>query len=68
MFVAFAAYLQKKLGMEFANNIRYPPYTAKKEGWLKFLMGTKLKKGPKIPWGYITLGLSLVVGYAAFFR
>uniref|UniRef100_A0A2C9K1W9 Aldehyde dehydrogenase n=1 Tax=Biomphalaria glabrata TaxID=6526 RepID=A0A2C9K1W9_BIOGL len=36
--------LEKSLAMDSVNNIRYPPYTDKKLGWVKWIMTKKPKK------------------------
>ncbi|KAK3792234.1 hypothetical protein RRG08_035989 [Elysia crispata] len=38
------AVLEKSLGMESANSIRYPPYTEAKLGWAGWIMKEKIKK------------------------
>lgn len=38
------AVLEKSLGMESANGIRYPPYTESKLGWANWIMQQKIKK------------------------
>ncbi|KAF9987754.1 Aldehyde dehydrogenase [Mortierella antarctica] len=36
----------KSLGMERVNNIRYPPYSEKKIGWIQWILFDKLKYSP----------------------
>lgn len=56
------ACLEKSLGLESMNGLRYPPYTEKKLDWLQWLMIKKVKRGGLLGFfPFIILGAMLAI-------
>ncbi|KAL8581229.1 hypothetical protein ACOMHN_038329 [Nucella lapillus] len=56
------ACLEKSLALESVNSLRYPPYTEKKMGWLKWIMVSKPRRGGLLGFfPFLILGAILAV-------